>query len=106
MADGGTLRITLELDGHAVEVEYDYEPGEDAQTSGPPENCYEGTDESISLIAVHIGGKGGIAVDAELFSDEVKDRWTDEIHEHQERERERDLAAAAEDAIADAMEWR
>jgi hypothetical protein len=59
-----------------VLVEYEYEPGEAAQTIGPPEKCYEGSDPVVSVGMVLINGKWSSTED---FHAEWLDRWEQEI---------------------------
>jgi hypothetical protein len=67
----GSRYVLLSLDNADVVVEYGYEPGEDSQTSGPPENCYEGYDESIILLNVLVNDSW---VEADLFAEKQLDR--------------------------------
>jgi len=84
----GSRYVLLSLDNADVVVEYDYEPGEDSQTSGPPENCYEGYDESIILLNVLVNDSW---VEADLFAEKQLDRWTSDIQTHHAQQRESDL---------------
>jgi hypothetical protein len=60
-----------------VLVEYEYEAGEAAQLYGPPENCYEGSPETLTILGVLING---VWCDhTEFASDMQIDRWEQAI---------------------------
>lgn len=59
-------------------VEFEYRAGYPSQTSGPPERCYEGQDEEITILRAYVNG---MWIDADCFSDEVKMAWDSQISE-------------------------
>jgi len=72
--------ITMLSIGDAmVPVEYEYEPGEPAQTSGPPEDCYEGSPETMNIIGVFINGLWCDPID--FASEKQIKRWEQAILE-------------------------
>jgi hypothetical protein len=66
----------------SVLVEYEYEPGEASQTSGPPERCYEGTPASVSIIQALVNGAWCDPTD--VFPESVLERWAEEIAERED----------------------
>ena len=60
-----------------VLVEYEYEPGEASQTSGPPERCYEGSPASVAIIQALVNG--AFCDPTDVFSEAVLARWQEEI---------------------------
>lgn len=102
-AQEGAHCVSLTLDGHPIEVEFEYEPGEPGRLTGPPEDCYPAEPEVIGLLGVHVNGHW---VAADLFSDEQQLAWVAAIKRLREEACASAAAAAAEDAIAAAREWR
>ena len=72
----GSHIATLTLGCHDVLVEYDYTPGEPAKLYGPPEDCYEGSDEELTFLNVYVNGQW---VDADRFSEKQLDEWDSEL---------------------------
>ena len=52
----GATIARLPLGDATVPVEYEYEAGEESRTYGPPENCYEGSPETLTILGVFIAG--------------------------------------------------
>lgn len=92
LQEGCALLITS-LGDSTVAVEYEYSPGSPSQTSGPPERCYEGDPEECSILGVFVNG---VWIDAEVITEEVRDRWTQEVIDHEAAQSE----AAREDYYA------
>lgn len=67
-----------------VLVGYDYSAGEDSQTSGPPENCYEGAPETMEVCEVWLNGADIAAVLLERVAEQLSDAAL--AHEHQSQE--------------------
>jgi hypothetical protein len=70
------LRLPLG-DGEAL-VEFDYRAGRPGKLYGPPEDCYEDEPEEIDILGALVNGTW---VDADCFSQEVLDRWEEQISE-------------------------
>ena len=83
----GSHLATLTLGCHDVRVEYDYTPGEPAKLSGPPEDCYEGSDEELTFLNVYVNGQW---VDADRFSEQQLDEWDSELRAQVAAAREAD----------------
>ena len=54
-----------------VLVGYDYTPGEDSQTWGPPENCHEGSPEELTVYEVWLNGADIAAVLLERVAEQL-----------------------------------
>lgn len=89
----GSHLATLTLDGHDVLVEYDYTPGEPAKLSGPPEDCYEGSDEELTFLNVYVNGAW---IDAGKFSEQQLEEWDGELRQQMADLREAVLEDRAE----------
>lgn len=50
------MKIEITYCGVDMVVEGVYTPGEEAKTSGPPEDCYEGSDSTFDIEDVEVGG--------------------------------------------------
>ena len=72
----GCLIEELPLGDSAAKVEFEYRAGYPSKISGPPENCYEGQDEEISVIQVLVNGTW---IDADQFAQPVLDCWVQQI---------------------------
>jgi hypothetical protein len=88
MQDGCGLLMTS-LGDATVAVEYEYSPGSPSQTSGPPERCYEGDPEECNILGVFVNG---VWIDAEVIAEDVRDRWTQEVIDHEAAQAEIDRA--------------
>lgn len=62
-----------------VLLEYEYEPGEPSQTSGPPERCYEGTPAGVGIIQALVNGRW--CDPADVFAESLIERWAEQIAE-------------------------
>lgn len=73
--DKHLMYCTVECDelGCDVLAGYTYSPGEDAQISGPPEHCYEGSPEELELCEVWVGGFDIAAVLLERVSEQISE---------------------------------
>lgn len=63
---------------------YTYSPGEDAQTSGPPENCHEGSPEELELCEVWVDGTDIAAVILERVAEQLTAAALAHMHDEQE----------------------
>jgi len=61
-----------------AQVEFEYRAGYASQTSGPPERCYEGQDEEITILRAYLHGSWH---DADLFAPAVLTSWDAQISE-------------------------
>lgn len=55
-------------------IEYEYDPGEPSQTSGPPERCHEGVAENAVITGVLVNG-GWFEPSEAGFRDDVIEAW-------------------------------
>ncbi|MBK8105977.1 MAG: hypothetical protein IPK42_10550 [Betaproteobacteria bacterium] len=97
----GSHLATLTLGVRDVLVEYDYTPGEPAKLSGPPEDCYEGSDEELTFLNVYVNGQW---VDADRFSEKQLEEWDGELRAQMEAARESDDEDRAAARYADREE--
>ena len=51
-----TTQLTIDFLGVELEVEGSYDPGEPSRTSGPPEDCYEGSPSYFEIEDILVGG--------------------------------------------------
>lgn len=89
----------MSLGDATVLVEYEYEAGEAAQLSGPPENCYEGTPETLTILQVFINGQW--CDPADVVSDKVIERWEQTLIDKMEDDRRSAQDDAAEARAAE-----
>lgn len=47
-------QVEIEVGGQELTVHCGWTPGEDAQTSGPPEDCYEGSDAELAIEKIEL----------------------------------------------------
>ena len=67
-----------------VLVGYDYSPGEESKTYGPPENCYEGSPEELTVCEVWLNGADIAAVLLERVAEQLTEAALKHEHESQE----------------------
>lgn len=89
----GSHHAWLTLDGRDALVEYDYTPGEDARTYGPPEDCYEGSSEEFALLNVYVNGAW---IDACKFTEDQLAEWESELRAQWAAEADADAESRAE----------
>lgn len=80
-------------------VEFEYEPGEEAQIFGPPERCHEGYAEQITILNVLINGVWTDPTD--VVAPELIERWTQEAAQTL-HDKARDAADEAAEAAYEA----
>lgn len=86
-----------------VLVEYEYEPGESAITSGPPERCREGQPASVAIIQALVNGSWCDPTD--VFAAPLLERWAEQIADSED-EVARDQSEGAErDRYDDARDF-
>jgi hypothetical protein len=79
-----------------VLVGYDYSAGEDSRTYGPPEDCHEGSPESLEICEVWLNGADIAAVLLERVAEQLTEAALEHERESQQsamddfRERQRD----------------
>lgn len=101
-AQTGAAIARLPLGDATVPVEYEYEAGEESQTSGPPENCYEGSPETLTILGVFIAG---VWCDpADVVPASVIEAWEQALIDQMADERQSAQEDAAEARAAD-REW-
>lgn len=83
-----------------VLVGYDYTPGEDSPTWGPPEHCYEGSPEELAVCEVWLNGADIAAVLLERVAQQLTDAALAGVHAQQERARAEYDEARAESRMA------
>jgi len=49
-----TMSVPVKLPLFTLEIDFDYNPGDPGQTSGPPERCYPPEDDEFVLNSVHL----------------------------------------------------
>jgi len=74
----GYETATLMLGKAEVEVRFNGTEGEAAQTSGPPERCYEGTHAEVELQDVRINGVW-VPATPDFFAEDVLDAWVETL---------------------------
>ena len=73
----GCDHTRLPLADTEVLIEYEYEAGEDAKLSGPPENCYEGSPEALTILQVFVNGMW--CDPSEFASEKLIEQWEQSI---------------------------
>jgi hypothetical protein len=73
----GCAFTTLPMGDAEMLVEYEYEAGEAAKLYGPPEDCYEGSPESLTIVQVLINGMW--CDPSDFVSDKQIERWEQAI---------------------------
>ena len=73
-----------------------YTPGEDAQISGPPEDCHEGSPEELEVCEVWVNGLEVSAGLKDEALEQISDAALQKVHRLQEEAREADEAGADE----------
>lgn len=73
-----------------VIVGFTYEAGEDSQTSGPPENCYEGSPEELEVCEAWVNGVELSAALSESVLDTINAATLERVHQAQAKAREWD----------------
>ena len=68
----GCALLETSLGDATVWIEYEHTFGEESQTSGPPERCYEGSPDETIVLQVLINGQW---IDTDVFSEEQIERW-------------------------------
>ena len=102
----GCAFATVSMGEASVIVEYEYEPGEAAKLYGPPEDCYEGSPETLTLLQALING---VWCDpADFASDALLEMWEADILLHIQAVAEAaadDYAESQHQARIDAREY-
>lgn len=86
-----------------VLVGFDYAPGEESKTWGPPEDCYEGSPEELTVCEVWLNGADIAAVLLERVAQQLTDAALAAVHDQQEQSRAADDEARAESRMAWAL---
>ena len=73
----GCARATVSMGSASVIVEYEYEPGEAAKLYGPPEDCYEGSPDTLTMLQALINGEW--CDPADFASDALLNLWEADI---------------------------
>ena len=98
----GATIARLPLGDATVPVEYEYEAGEESRTYGPPEDCYEGSPETLTILGVFIAG---VWCDpADVVPASVIEGWEQALIDQMEDDRRSAQDDAAEARAAD-REW-
>jgi hypothetical protein len=92
-----------ELDADVL-VGFDYTPGEESRTYGPPENCYEGSPEELEVCEVWLNGADIAAVLLERVAEQLTAAALERVRQQQADARDSAAEARAE-ARRDAREW-
>lgn len=71
-----------ELDTDVL-VGFDYTPGEESRTYGPPEDCYEGSPEELEVCEVWINGVDIAAVILERVAEQLTSAALEAVHAQQ-----------------------
>jgi hypothetical protein len=72
----GCSFITVDLGGYGLLLEYEYEPAEAPIYNLDSPMCGPGCSESASLLCALVNGRW---VDADVFSESLRERWTQQI---------------------------
>jgi hypothetical protein len=90
----GCAFATVSMGEAEVLIEYEYEPGEAAKLYGPPEDCYEGTPETLTILQAFINGEWVDPV--EFASEALFNAWEQAILAQVEDQRQADAEYRAE----------